>query len=429
MLGRGQRRSPAAAQETRSPSPAHSRFSWDDACSRRGPASAARPLATGLAATRGERRAARRLSQRLPAALRAQRDDPVIGRRDLVKLAAVAALPTPAARRSGGYDVAVIGAGVFGAWTAWHLQRAGRRVLIVDAHGPANARASSGGESRVIRLGYGKDQIYTRMALASLRFWSDLSRRAVLPVLHRIGVLELIGRDDRYARESREAIRRAGGRVEDLSRSELAKRYPQISLEGITAGQLEPASGAVMARRAVLTLVQEMVAAGATYLQAAVAPPAGNGRFARRALPVWAGLSDLENIVYGMPDLEARGFKLAFDAHGPPIDPDALERQVTPAGLAASRDFLVRRFPALAQAPLVESRVCQYENTSNGDFLIDRHPELENVWLVGGGSGHGFKHGPAVGDYAARALLGSLGSPEPRFSLATKQAQQQRAVY
>src|SRR5204863_10039448 len=109
------------------------------------------------------------------------------------------------------------------------------------------------------------------------------------------------------------------------------------------------------------------------------------------ALPVWADLSNLENIVHGMPDLEARGFKLAFDAHGRPIDFDAVERQVTPAGLAASCDFLVRRFPALAQAPLVESRVCQYENSSNGDFLIDRHPELENVWLVGGGSGHGFK--------------------------------------
>jgi glycine/D-amino acid oxidase-like deaminating enzyme len=239
-----------------------------------------------------------------------------------------------------------------------------------------------------------------------------------------------------------------------------------------------------MARRAVLTLVRETVAAGATYLLSAVAPPAGKGRltevrlrdgralqagafvfacgpwlprlfpdvlrdriqptrqevfffgppagdrrFAPPALPVWADLSNLENIAYGMPDLESRGFKLAFDAHGPPVDPDSLERQVTPAGLAAARDFLGRRFPALAQAPLVESRVCQYENTSNGDFLIDRHPGLENVWLVGGGSGHGFKHGPAVGDYAARALLGSLRSPEPRFSLATKQVHQQRAVY
>ena len=72
--------------------------------------------------------------------------------------------------------------------------------------------------------------------------------------------------------------------------------------------------------------------------------------------------------------------------------------------------------------------MCQYENTSNGDFLIDRHPEAENVWLVGGGSGHGFKHGPAVGEYVAERLTGG-GAPEPRFGLATKQAAKKRAVF
>ena len=77
---------------------------------------------------------------------------------------------------------------------------------------------------------------------------------------------------------------------------------------------------------------------------------------------------------------------------------------------------------------LSEFRVCQYENTSNGDFLIDRHPELENVWLVGGGSGHGFKHGPAVGEYvSARILHGA--EAEPRFSLASKAETQKRTVY
>src|SRR5256884_5542851 len=110
------------------------------------------------------------------------------------------------------------------------------------------------------------------------------------------------------------------------------------------------------------------------------------------------------------------------------MDPDAREPQVAPAGLAASRDFLVRRFPALAQAPLVESRVCQYENTSNGDFLIDRHPENENVWLVGGGSGHGFKHGPVVGEYVAARINGSKEGIEPRFSLESKARDHQRAV-
>jgi glycine/D-amino acid oxidase-like deaminating enzyme len=421
-------------------------------------------------------------------------------RREFVKAAAAAAVlpalprgrieggaaslrPTSPAPRAG-YDVAVIGAGVFGAWSAWHLQRAGRRVVLVDAYGPANARASSGGESRVTRLSYGKDEIYTRMALASLRWWDELSGRAGLPILHRIGVLMMVGADDSYLRESETTIRRVGGRIEELSPQELARRYPQIGLDGIARAHLEPESGAVMARRAVLTLVHEAVAAGMTYMEAAVeapgghgrlaeirarggdavqadafvfacgpwlpkvfpevlggrihpsrqevfffGPPAGDTRFAPPALPVWADFSRLDAITYGMPDLESRGFKMAFDAHGPPIDPDTYQRQVLPQSIATARRYLARRFPGLAKAPLVETRVCQYENTSNGDFLIDRHPQLDNVWLVGGGSGHGFKHGPAVGEYVAKAVTGSLAAPEPRFSLATKQVQQRRAVY
>src|SRR5207248_9739048 len=122
---------------------------------------------------------------------------------------------------------------------------------------------------------------------------------------------------------------------------------------------------------------------------------------------------------YSLPDLESRGLQLAFDRHGPPFDPGSDERMVT--GLADARAFLAERFPALANAPLVESRVCQYENTSNGDFLIDRHPDFDNVWLVGGGSGHGFKHGPKVGEYVAQQIAGA-GSAEPRFSLASMQS-------
>ena len=84
--------------------------------------------------------------------------------------------------------------------------------------------------------------------------------------------------------------------------------------------------------------------------------------------------------------------------------------------------------PPCGDAPLTESRVCQYENTSNGDFLIDRHPDLANVWLVGGGSGHGFKHGPAVGEYVCQVI--TRGGPvEPRFSLASKLESAQRTVY
>ena len=93
------------------------------------------------------------------------------------------------------------------------------------------------------------------------------------------------------------------------------------------------------------------------------------------------------------------------------------------------RNRMTKLFPGLKDAPLVETRVCQYENSSNGDFLLDRHPQMKNVWLAGGGSGHGFKHGPAVGEYLAAQVLGTGNAPEPRFSLATKGTVQKRAVY
>jgi glycine/D-amino acid oxidase-like deaminating enzyme len=153
--------------------------------------------------------------------------------------------------------------------------------------------------------------------------------------------------------------------------------------------------------------------------------PPGDLRFAPAALPTWLFTMDE---VYGMPDLENRGLKVALDAHGMRIDPDTQSRWASPEVADWARRYVARRFPALKDALIVETRVCQYENTSNGDFLIDRHPELENVWLAGGGSGHGFKHGPAFGEYAA-ALVCGKGKAEARFSLSSKATVQQRAVY
>jgi len=130
-----------------------------------------------------------------------------------------------------------------------------------------------------------------------------------------------------------------------------------------------------------------------------------------------------------LPGIDGRGVKVAIDRHGPPFDPDNGDRIPTNEGLAEVRRLLALRLPDLKDAPVVEARVCQYENTSNGDFLIDRHPEFENVWLVGGGSGHGFKHGPFVGEYVAAQIEGSEEGIEPRFSLESKASEQRRAVY
>jgi monomeric sarcosine oxidase len=381
------------------------------------------------------------------------------------------------------YDIAIIGAGAFGSWTASWLRRAGRSVLLLDAWGPGHSRSSSGGESRIIRMGYGADEIYTRMAMRSLAQWQELCRSTGQTLFHRTGVLWIARAGDPYSEASRVTLESAGVGVEILSAEELAKRYPQMVLtDARTFGIFEPESGVLMARRAIAALVEDLMRRGVEYISADIqppsgrgaldsvrtangeriragtfvfacgawlpklfpellgrriyptrqevlffAPPAGDQRFSPLCLPVWVDFTDPRG-PYGFPDLEGRGFKLAFDRHGVPFDPDSGDRTPGPRSVAEAHSFLAERFPALRDAALSEFRVCQYENTSNGDFLIDRHPELENVWLAGGGSGHGFKHGPAVGEYVSGRILHGAGA-EPKFSLSSKAETQKRTVY
>jgi sarcosine oxidase len=379
------------------------------------------------------------------------------------------------------YDVIVAGAGVFGAWTAYHLQRSGRRVLLIDAHGPGNSRSSSGDESRIIRMGYGADEIYTRSAFRSLESWQELFARTGESLFCRTGVLWLAHEDDPYPLRTFETLRQAGVACERLTVSELARRYPQFAVDEISWALLEPESGVLVARRAVQAVVREAIRSGVEYLQDAVRPlddtkrpddivtvngrriaaknfvfacgpwlpklfpdllaqriqptrqevfyfgaPAGDDRFRPPAMPTWI---DFKDEAYGLPDIDGRGIKCGIDRHGEPFDPDMGERVTSREGLVAAREYLARRVPAMKDAPLVESRVCQYENTSNGDFLIDRHPQFENVWLAGGGSGHGFKHGPFVGDYVTAQINGRADGDEIRFSLTTKLSSKNRAVY
>ncbi len=380
------------------------------------------------------------------------------------------------------FDIAVIGAGVFGAWTAWHLARRGQRVLLLDAYGPANSRASSGGESRIIRMGYGADEIYTRWSQNAYAQWQKFfASSGHRDLFYKTGVLWLAAEHDQRVRDSAITLKRCDVPFEQLDRSALEARYPQIGLGEIAGGLLESESGVLMARRAVAAVVEDAMRSGAEYRTAAVATPRSSGgkvvslktssgesiiantfvfacgawlgklfpdvlggrifpsrqevfffgippgdvRFSPPALPTFLFQEELS---YGMPDLESRGLKIALDAHGECVDPDTQSRIVSPKAIDKIRAHVVRRFPALRNAPIVETRVCQYENTSSGDFLIDLHPEMDNVWFVGGGSGHGFKHGPAIGEYVAARMLDDAAG-EPRFSLATKDVVQRRAVY
>lgn len=379
--------------------------------------------------------------------------------------------------RTDNYDVLIVGAGVFGVWAAYKLHLAGKRVAVLDAVGPAHSRASSGGESRVTRAGYGSDELYSEFAWRSLGDWKALSARTGLPVFHEMGVLWLHKEENSLVQESAKVLARQDIPYSLLSAAELRQRFPVMRVQDGEAGFLEPGGGALMARRAVQFLAADLARSGVTFLTGEaspvwakhgekgsltavttthgeriqaeqfvfscgpwldkVCPDAMQGRLfvsrqevfyfgidgsATGELPVWADLP-----FYGFPSLEQRGFKVANDTHGPHIDPNTEARRASARGENEAREFLARRFPSLSESPLVESRVCQYENSSNGHLLIDRHPGLDNVLLVGCGSGHGFKHGPAVGAHVTELIAG-LAKPREPFLLASKQLRQDRAV-
>jgi len=371
--------------------------------------------------------------------------------------------------------IVVVGAGAFGGWTALFLRRQGARVTLLDAWGPGNSRASSGGETRVIRATYGPRAVYTRMAARALTLWKEHQQRWHRQLYHGIGVLWLVESDDQFEQAALPILRDARIVFEQLQGAEVARRYPQINCEQVRWAIFEKDAGYLTARRACAAVLEGFIAEGGEYRQLAVqAPiepragevasvtlsdgsrltadrfvfacgpwlgslfpdvigdrvratrqevfffgaPSGDRRYSEEALPVWADHGT--RFMYGIPGNEWRGFKVADDSRGPVFDPTNGERTPTAAALQIARDYIAYRFPGLKGAPLLESRVCQYEESPDEHFIIDHHPQAANAWLVGGGSGHGFKHGPAVGELVARLVLsgaGGAGAPDEQFKL------------
>jgi glycine/D-amino acid oxidase-like deaminating enzyme len=308
------------------------------------------------------------------------------------------------------------------------------------------------------------------MAARALELWKDHDARWGAGLFRRTGALWMSGESDVFALASQAALRESGIPVERWTADEAARRFPQMSFDGVTSALYEPEAGYLHARRACAHVVDRLVTEGGVYRVGAVAPqhdlagdvthvtladgavvsadafvfacgpwlgsmfpdvigghisatrqevyyfgpPAGDSSFDDTSLPVWLDMS--ERVMYGIPGNAHRGFKIADDTPGPPIDPTDGDRSATASIVDTTRAYLRRRFPRLADAPFLGTEVCQYEATADSDFILDRHPHASNVWIAGGGSGHGFKMGPVIGEIMAAAALGDA-SPDPQFGL------------
>jgi glycine/D-amino acid oxidase-like deaminating enzyme len=355
--------------------------------------------------------------------------------------------------------VGVIGAGAFGGWTALYLLRNGFKVTLIDAWGAGNSRSSSGDETRVIRSTYGANEQYFDLNVRALELWKENQQRWNKKLFFNTGVLWMCYDEKTpIVDDSIPFARRHKMEYEHLTNADIQKRFPAINTSDLHHGWFDPFGGYLKARESCQAVAEAFIAEGGSFVQAQVKPGTilngnmqaiqlSNGKrleadaylFACGSwmgkvfpellgnvitcskqeayyfgvpeeasvqfdnMPVWVDV-DGKDFYYGIPGNASRGFKIGVDRRGEKFDPTTGERSINPEVLAHARKFIGHRFPALKHAPLIENRVCPYENSPDGNFLVSGHPEAKNVVLLGGGSGHGFKHGPALGELIANKI-------------------------
>ena len=354
-------------------------------------------------------------------------------------------------------EVVIVGAGTFGGSLAWWLARSGEGVTLVDQYEPGDARASSGGETRLFRCAHGPDAEYTAMAGRARTLWRELEDESGEELLVECGMAWFAHRDDGWEAASERTLAAQGIPVERLDIGSAAQLYPSFRGDDLVCILYEPQGGVLRAERSMKTLAAQAVSHGARILRGRASPDGAtvvledstrlegdvvvwacgpwlpklfpdlvslrvtqqellflDGGPAWRAprVPAWC---DYESSRYGTSDIDEVGVKAAIDDEGPALDPDA-ELPTTTRTEADVRAYLRDRFPALAEAPLVRARSCRYEITADTRLVGAPHPDHPSVWIVGGGSGHGLKHGPPMAERLATAFATGTTLP-PDFSL------------
>ena len=346
-------------------------------------------------------------------------------------------------------SVVVVGAGTFGASLAWWLARDGVAVTLVDQFEPGDRRATSGGETRLIRCSHGDDPGYTASARRARTLWRELEAETGADLLIECGVIWFAHREDGWEAASERTLRAQGIPVERLGVDEAARLFPSFRGDDLVFLLHEPEAGVLRAQRAVQALAAQAQAHGARVVRGRARPTARaswSAAPASRRTP-WSGraAAGSPSSSPGLVSLPRRGrtcssSTAASRGRARPAGSTTTLRSTAPATSTGSASRArptsrARRWrptpscprptpptsagPRLPRPPLPRARrraaqglaTCRYELSPDSHFIAAPHPEHPGVWLLGGGSGHGFKHGPAMAEAMAAALRG--GEPLP----------------
>jgi glycine/D-amino acid oxidase-like deaminating enzyme len=361
----------------------------------------------------------------------------------------------------------VVGAGIVGVFTALELAKQGCRVTLYDGWDPGHNRAASADFHRVTRSAHGSDELYTRWQWESRTRWLELGRDWGTELFRETGGL-LLAEQGRSTWEAAAipTLERLGIPVFRLSVDEAATRFPHINFQRVDFVLYEPHAGFVWARRALQRAFQEYLSLGGVFRLARpttnpaerleldgaplpadrtvvaagawmgamfrrtlgsvlkvvrqdviyTAPPEATTRYHADNHPVWI---DHGYPGYGIPDIDGLGFKAVIAWHETEIDLDNDDRVVEQGALYRSRQYLAYRFPELVGQPIMDQKACQIVMTPDTHFLLDFHPDHDDIVLAGGCAGSIFKHAPVVGEYVAGMAMGRW-LPDERFTLANR---------
>jgi monomeric sarcosine oxidase len=356
------------------------------------------------------------------------------------------------------YDVVIIGAGVIGAATACEAASRGALVALIDQAALPNPRAASTDHSKVFRFAY-PDQLYARMAGDALRLWRRLEDETEERLLTETGLL-MIGHDEPSIEIATYTILQSLGiGVEMLSGAQIGRRFPQFDADAIPYGVFDSKAAILHSDRIMRALLDLARRHGVEVIEGervlgfeqgwrgatTVATESGHelqcekalaasGPWTRKLLSSLAGMlsttrqevvyfepqsdeamkydvssfpmfMDLDTGFYGFPVHHAGAMKIANHNKGEPVDPDKRDDAVSDDMIAGCRLFFEEFIPGLANAQPVETRVCIYNNTPDDDFIVDWHPEMRNLLIATGFSGHGFKFGSLIGRICADLLV------------------------